>query len=171
MNTRFRSGISVNDEEVEEYYRNHPGLFLAPPSVRLRLIYLGDDDPGLLQKRLGLIEEELGEGVPFAELARQYSEGPAVEEGGDLGYLERAALAPVIARASEGLDPGEVSGAVRGGGGVYLVQLVDEKKSKPRPLEEVADEIRNILFQEEFDKRYNLWLEQMKDLAYIDVRL
>ena len=49
--------------------------------------------------------------------------------------------------------------------------MVDIQKGEARPLAEVEDNIKNIIYQKIIDERYKLWLEDMMKKAYIEVRL
>ncbi len=171
VNRRFRSKIVIQDEDVEEYYTQHIDDYYTAPSFRLRILFLSSRDRRLLELRLKAVMKGLNEGEEFSELVRQYSEGPAVASGGDIGYLETGEVAPVIEEAANRLEEGEVSGPITTPEGVYLIQLVDRKEGEPQPLEEVKDSIRKALYKKILAQRYNFWLEETKKIAYIEVRL
>src|SRR3990170_1130879 len=55
--------------------------------------------------------------------------------------------------------------------GFHIIQMVDIRKGEARPLAEVEDNIKNIIYQKIIDEKYKLWLEDMMKKAYIEVRL
>ncbi len=171
MSAQFRSRIKIEDEDIEEYYKSHIDEFLLPPAYRLRIILLEKGDADTLERRVKAVLEELKEGRPFDELAREFSDAPTSAVGGDIGYMKLEELSPLIRGVVERLKPGSVSPPLRTPKGVYIVQLVDVRKGKPRPLEEVRPIIHERLFQRAFEERYRTWLEYMKKVAHIEVRL
>jgi len=70
-----------------------------------------------------------------------------------------------------GLKPGEISDVIKTSTGFHIIQMVDIRKGEARPLAEVEDNIKNIIYQKIIDEKYKLWLEDMMKKAYIEVRL
>jgi len=171
INREFRSRISIQPDDVENYYRQHIADFRVPPAYRIGIIMIGSSDPGLMKKRLAVVEEELAKGTPFAELARQYSDGPAASAGGDLGYLSLGEMNEIIRDAATSLEPGKVSRAIMRPEGAYLIKLTARLDEAARPLAEVGAEIRDILFARIMDERFNFWLDEVKKQAHIEIRL
>lgn len=171
VSREFRSKIEIEDEDVEDYYKRNIESFRSQDSFWLRLIFLAKTDEKAMRMRLDAVMEELKNGVDFKPVASQFSDGPAASEGGDLGYVIAGELASAIEGAARQLKPGEVSGPVFTKEGVNIIQLMGRRDGEPQPFEEVKEEIRDKLFQEKMGARYNLWLEDMKRYAHIEVRL
>ncbi len=171
INQEFRSKITISREDVENYYNRHIEEFTGPASYRLRVIFFTGTDKDLLALKIKTVFEALDKGEDFETLARQYSEGPTASSGGDLGYLRADEMDPSLREVASAMSPGSVSRPVRTPSGVYIIQLVDRIEGRPVPFEEVEDRIYDRLFKEALDRRYNHWLEEMKKVAHIDVRL
>jgi len=171
MNARFRSRIEIRDENVEEYYHQHIDEYYAEPSMRLAVLLLTDGDKDVLQKKLKTIKQGLKDGEKFTELVKQFSDGPTAAQGGDIGYLQKGEISPLIENIADSLKKGEISKPVRAKKGIYIVKLVDRKKREPKPIKEVERQIRNILYKKIMQERYEFWLDNMKKTAFIDVRL
>ena len=171
MSAQFRSRIKIKPEDVEQYYRAHKEEFLLPPAYRLRIIVLKEGNRERLKQRLAAVMDGLKAGKPFSELAKEFSDAPSSSGGGDLGYLKQEELSPFIKAAIKGLKPGQVSNPIRVDGVIYLVKLVDVRSGSPRPLEQVRTIIEERLFKRAFNERYRTWIEFMKDVAHIEVRL
>jgi len=173
-NQQFRSKISIEDENIEEYYRQNIEKFSVPPSYRLRIIFLAKTpatDEGILKNRLDLIMEDLKSGRDFPEVAKEYSEGLGREEGGDIGDIESGELSPLLEESARRLKKGEISEPITAPDGIYIIQLIDFKDSAPAPLEKAKDTIKNTLYQKILQERYNFWLQEMKKIAHIEIRL
>jgi peptidyl-prolyl cis-trans isomerase SurA len=171
VSREFRARVAIEHEEVEDYYKRNIENFRAPDFFKIRLIFLTRADEKNMRTRLQAVMEELENGVDFKEVARQYSDGPAASEGGELGYVEAGELEGAIQGAARQLTEGELSGPVFTENGINIIQLIDRREGEPRPLEDVKEEITNLLFQQKMAERYNLWLEDMKRIAHIEVRL
>ncbi|HAG50856.1 MAG TPA: hypothetical protein DHU69_06220 [Deltaproteobacteria bacterium] len=174
INRQFRSNIKLADEDVEAYYKLNQDKFAGPTMHRLRIISFPLTEPGKVKEAEKKVKDVLAmakRGEDFAKLAREYSQGPNALGGGDLGYVKTGEMDPTIERAIAGLKSGEVSDVVKTSTGFHIIQVVERPKGEPRPLSEVDEEIRNIIFQKIIDERYKFWLEEIMKKAYVEVRL
>ena len=63
----------------------------------------------------------------FAELAKEKSEGPSGENGGDLGFFGRGKMAKPFEKKAFELDVGDVSDPVETQFGWHLIKKTDER--------------------------------------------
>lgn len=63
----------------------------------------------------------------FAELAKEKSEGPSSENGGDLGFFGRGKMAKPFEKKAFELDVGEVSEPVKTQFGWHIIKKTDER--------------------------------------------
>ena len=79
------------------------------------------------EARVQAVQDALAEpGADFAEVARELSEGPEAEEGGDVGWLSRDQLAEELVEQVFGLDAGEVSEPIELGEGHYFIKVLEK---------------------------------------------
>jgi peptidyl-prolyl cis-trans isomerase SurA len=70
---------------------------------------------------------QLQQGAPFSGVARQFSAAPTAANGGDAGWISAAQAQPEVAKALEGLRPGQLSTPITVADGVYIVYLRDKQ--------------------------------------------
>jgi len=171
INKEFRSKISIQPEDIEDYYRQNIADFMTQASYRLNMIFISSEDKESFRLKAGVVEKALAGGGDFRDIAGHYSEGPAASMGGDLGYLRSGELNSVIEEAAKKLKAGEVSKPIDTAEGRYYIQLVDFIPPEARPLESVKDEARDRLFKKIMDERFNFWLSEVRKYAHIEIRL
>jgi len=109
-------------------------------------------------------------GESFESVARAVSEDNSAPLGGDLGWVNSGETVPEFERAMDSLTPGQVSEPVQSPFGWHLI-LVEDRRTQ-----DMADQYRrNIARQEVFARRasdqFEAWLQQMRNMAYIDNRM
>ena len=67
------------------------------------------------------LKSRLQTGSEFSEVAREYSDCPSAEKGGDLGVFGRGAMVPAFDAAAFDLEIGEVSDVVESEFGYHLI--------------------------------------------------
>ena len=96
----------------------------------------------------------------FGDLAKQFSEGPGADKGGELGTFSRGQMDPTLAEVVFRLKPGEVSAPVRTATGFHLLRVDELVASGHKPLEDVSDEIRETLYNGALESRFENWLSR-----------
>jgi len=145
MYTEVMKEVSVTEAEVRAYYSEHLNeIPKRPATVSVSQILLLPSASGPVveeaRKRIEEIEGKLEAGEDFAELAKEFSEGPSAKNGGSIGYVRLEDLnAPQFEAAVRQLTVGETSGPVLTEFGYHLIRLEDVRD------EEVL--VRHILVQ------------------------
>jgi peptidyl-prolyl cis-trans isomerase SurA len=148
----------------------------AAPSVqqtRVRHILLKTNElvsENDARSRLRTLKERLENKADFAELARVHSEDASASKGGDLGWILPGDTVPEFERAMDALKPGEISEPVRSPFGWHLIQVLE------RGVQDVSKErqriaARQTLRARKSDEAYQEWVRQLRDRAYVELRL
>jgi peptidyl-prolyl cis-trans isomerase SurA len=122
------------------------------------------------RSRLNALKERLENKADFAELARVHSEDASASRGGDLGWVLPGDTVPEFERAMNSLKIGEISAPVRSPFGWHLLQVL-ERGTQDVSKERRRMAARQTLRARKSDEAYQEWVRQLRDRAYIEMRL
>ncbi|MEQ8482839.1 MAG: peptidylprolyl isomerase [Pseudomonadales bacterium] len=117
------------------------------------------------------IHRQLEEGEDFAALARQHSEDPgSALNGGDLGWTSGNEFVPEFREAMAATPTGELSEPFRSQYGWHVLE-VQERRDQDMSQEARRNMALQILHQRRFDEELQKWQKELRDEAYVEVRL
>jgi len=122
------------------------------------------------RRKLANLRERIVNGVNFAELARLNSDDSSASRGGDLGWLYPGDTVPEFERAFVDSKQMEVSQPVKTPLGWHLIQVL-ERRTADMSSERKRVEARKALLDRKGDEAYQEWLRQLRDRAYVELRL
>ncbi len=173
----LKSKVVITDQQVDAFMKGGPaGGSPSTEKVRLGIIFLpvamDGNDSGEVEKKAADIRDRLREGVDFGRLAKQYSRGPAAESGGDIGLVAVEDLAPNVQKVVRALKKNEYSDPIKGQGGYYIFKAFDIEKQKLSMSDADARErARRQLFQQELNRVYEEWVQDLEARSYIKITL
>jgi peptidyl-prolyl cis-trans isomerase SurA len=177
VHREVRSRIVVNDRDALTYYEAHPDLFTEPERRDISRIFFGYDPAwGETRKertreQVAAAIEQIRRGVPFADVARAFSEGPTAGQGGRLGLFRRGELHPELDRYAFGLREREVSEIIRTADGYNLLYITRIERGAVRPFLEVEEEIVLHLQSERMSGYYNEWMVDLREKAFVEIKI
>lgn len=121
--------ITIDEDAAQKYYDEHPGEFTSPEQRQARHILFRADEnstPEVHEQQRKKAEEVLAlakTGKDFAQLAREYSEGPSKERGGDLGKFSKGQMVRSFDEAVFSLQKNEISEVVKTPFGYHVIKL------------------------------------------------
>jgi parvulin-like peptidyl-prolyl isomerase len=124
-----------------------------------------------LYKKAQDISAKLKAGADFHQMAATYSEGPAAKQGGDLGQFTVDHLEAGLKSVVEALPEGGVSDPVVRPNGIQIIKVVKKQTGKLRSLEEMKEAIYATLYQDEVNRRYQIWITELRNSAYVRIIL
>ena len=123
------------------------------------------------RRRLEKLRQRIENGDNFAELAKSHSEDPgSAVSGGDLGWVNPGQTVPEFERAMDALKPNEISTPVQTSYGFHLIQVLERRQQDVTHERDQAD-ARQQIHARKTDERYEQWVRQLRDEAYIDYRV
>jgi peptidyl-prolyl cis-trans isomerase SurA len=149
--------IKVSEDDISKYLKEN-GL-QNRTQYKIRQIFIGNtQDQGSAEQKMEELQRRMASGEDFGELAMAYSEGPAREQGGYLGYVSPGQLSREFQDAFNDMYPGDVA-LLKSGGGLHLIELLE--------IRDVQEALKEALFED----RYGKWLKALRDNAYIEIKL
>ena len=170
----FGQKVSVSDQEIKNFYENHPDFFKIPEQVHASHILITIDpqaDPpkkAEARKKIDEIQMRLKKGDDFAELAKTVSQCPSSSKGGDLGYFGRGQMVEPFEKVAFSLKPGEVSGVVETNFGFHIIKVLDKKPETIVAYGTVKDRLASMLKKEKIQKETDQYLVQLKKVSKIE---
>lgn len=177
VDLKVRSRVVVAESDVRAEWERQVGLEKREKLVKLRHVFLrwGEDAADAEKKKVTARALEAraraAAGEPFADVAKQVSEGPTATDGGDLGWLAGTNLLPELARVVAKMTPGELSAPIETPSGVHVVLLEDTKLKEPAGFETVKNQIHGRLYQEEVERQMKLWLDEVRKAGAVVIKL
>jgi len=167
----FRSPAGFHVIKLLEVRGAGAPLMVEQAHVRHVLVRTNDlvSEDEAKRKLLGL-RERIVNGVNFAELARLNSDDGSASRGGDLGWIYPGDTVPEFERAVSELKVGEVSQPVKSPFGWHLIQVL-ERRTADMSTDRRRVEARKALLERKGDEAYQEWLRQLRDRAYVELRL
>jgi peptidyl-prolyl cis-trans isomerase SurA len=123
------------------------------------------------RRRLQDIRERVVNGqVQFADMARVHSDDASSGRGGELDWVYPGDTVPDFERAMQELKVGEISQPVRTPFGYHLIQVLERRAADVSP-ERRRLQARQALRERKSDEAFQEWLRQVRDRAYVELRL
>jgi peptidyl-prolyl cis-trans isomerase SurA len=173
--------LQITDEEVRQYYRAHPDEFMQPETVMLREIFMEvpttirDNQPVVnvaqeeaVKAKMTAARERALKGEDFATLAAEVSESPSKANGGLIGPVDVAQVAPAMRQIIDALKVGDVSEAVRTTRGFQMLRLESRTTAEPRAFAQVREDILRKIRLERADAETDRYLETLRAQAQIE---
>lgn len=158
--------VRVNDvrgsERVMVNQVNARHILLTPTEVM--------DDEAVRQRLLNIRSQILG-GDEFGAIARAISEDiGSGAEGGSLGWTEPDSFVPEFASVIRELPIGELSMPFRSPFGWHIVEVLDRRVHDSTEELQRRDAIM-ALRERKFEEEIELWIQRLRDEAYVEYRI
>ena len=79
-------------------------------------------------------------------------------------------MIPAIEQALTSLQVGQTTEIVETAEGLHIVRIDDKKPRQFRPFEQVKAEIQSLVFQQKTEDQYQIWMADLKNKAYIEIK-
>lgn len=107
----------------------------------------------------------------FETLAKTYSDDPgSALQGGSLGWVNPGSMVPEFEKRMQAATIGEISQPFRSNFGWHILQ-VEERRSQDMSEEFRRGRARQMLQKRRFDEELDGWLREIRQNAYVEIKL
>jgi parvulin-like peptidyl-prolyl isomerase len=169
------SKLEISEDMLRlEYERQKEKLYRVPESARVSeiVIRFPADDAAARERAVARLEEaraKLAAGTPFAELAKEYSEGNARDRGGDLGSVSKGELLPALDAAVFGEPAQEYPPPALQPRSIHLFRVTDRKPAGYRAFADVSEDLKKRIGENLYDKRFADYIEKLRREAFVKI--
>lgn len=167
--------IDIAEEDVRNRWNlAQQGETAGGTSWRLQRLLLNwggesDEEKQAIRDEAAALMRSLEQGASFAELAQARSDDATTkEQGGEAGLFEAADLSPAFRAALEVVEigtPALVETAV----GMFLLRVADEVDTSEARYQAARIEIQRKLESESMEREIELWTEERRRKAHVEV--
>jgi peptidyl-prolyl cis-trans isomerase SurA len=122
------------------------------------------------KSKIERIKDRLDSGANFADLAKLNSEDASAAKGGDLGWLSAGDTVAEFDEAMKKLEINQVSPPVRTSFGWHLIQVLERRKQDVT-IDRARSEAQTAIRQRKADEAFQDWVRQVRDKAFVEIRL
>jgi peptidyl-prolyl cis-trans isomerase C len=166
--------IIISEEDAKNYYDSNQPSFAQPEQIKASHILIkveptaDDSAKATALEKIQEIKQKLSEGGDFAELAKEFSEGPSGPNGGDLNYFGPGQMVPPFEEAAFALEVGQVSDPVVTRFGYHLIKVYDKKAGSTVQFETAKAQIQQFLKRQKMQEAVGLYIGTLKEKAAVE---
>ena len=120
--------------------------------------------------KIDRLRDRLESGANFADLAKLNSEDASAAKGGDLGWLSPGDTVAEFEEAMAKLAPNQISPPVRTSFGWHLIEVLERRKQDVT-VDRARSEAQTAIRQRKADEAFQDWVRQIRDKAFVEIRL
>ena len=159
--------VIASEEEISEFYNTNK-MNLEKVHARHILIQCDEDaDNAKKQEKRQLAEScrlELLEGADFSEYAKQHSQCPSKQDGGDLGSFSRNRMVPAFSEAAFTQEIGEIGNVIETKFGFHVIEVLAHDGTN---IESVREQIVKHLKHKNYQLEAAKYFEGLRSNAEI----
>jgi peptidyl-prolyl cis-trans isomerase C len=165
---------AVSDEDARKFYDESPQNFQHPEQVQASHILIKVDqnaDEATKKAAKAKCEDLLKKvkaGGDFAALAKENSDCPSKEKGGDLGMFEKGKMVKPFEDAAFAMKVGDVSDIVETQFGYHIIKLTNKQEAKTDSFADVKPKIVQYLKGRQMNQFVETLRKELKDKAKVE---
>ena len=161
------------EKEINKFFTDNKEKFTTQDSVHVRHILVTidakDDEKMKAEKkaRIESLRKQILEGADFAEIAKNNSDCPSKENGGDLGEIKKGQTVKPFEDAAFSQEINQIGPVVTTEFGHHVIQVLGRSPAKTVKLEEVKDKIAIYLEQQKQAEAFSKMTARLRKNAVI----
>jgi len=152
------NGIAITDAEVADYTEKNKEALAFPETVHARHVLVSvaktDDAKAKADKKTKAdkLKEQLDKGADFAVVAKENSDCPSKEMGGDLGKFKKGQMLKPFEDAAFGQATNAIGSIVETEAGYHIIQVLEHQTAGMPSKEEVSNNLKAQKYDEALRK-------------------
>ena len=165
------SRVIVSPKEVKEFYDLNKEKFSEGEKVHLFHIMVRKDPQNLFlsEETARQLLKKVKDGEDFEQLAKNYSEGPNADKGGDLGFVQPGQLIPQLGDVAFKLSIGQTSDLIDLQGAYHILWVKEKTKPELKSLDQVERQVEDAVFRQKATEMNQKWISSLREKAFISV--
>jgi len=165
--------IKPTQKEISKFYQDNKDKLMTQDAVHVRHILITfdakDDEKIKAEKKAKIdnLRKQLLEGADFAEIAKNNSDCPSKENGGDLGEIKKGQTIKAFEDAAFTQEKDAIGPVVTTEYGHHIIQVLERKPGSAVKLDEVKDKIAQYLEQQKQAEAFARMTARLKKNAVI----
>jgi peptidyl-prolyl cis-trans isomerase SurA len=150
----------ASQQRVQQTQARH--ILIRPTEIR------GDDEAEMIIRDL---HQRLLAGEDFAQVARDFSDDPgSALSGGDLGWSMPGQMVPAFEAVMDASEIGALSEPFRSQFGWHILEVLERRE------QDMSEEVKRrqamrILRDRRFDEELEAWLTEIREEAYVELKI
>ncbi len=178
IDREVKAPLRIPESDIHRYYDADETRWAKPDQVRAAQIFFATVEPeskrslgteiiALKRKKADETLAKLKAGADFAALAKELSEDPASKDRGGEYTFQKMQMFAEFENAVWTLKAGEISGIVNSQFGLHLFRKIEDVPARIIPFNEVTEQIREALVQQEMDVRIPEFSDRLRTAAHV----
>ncbi|MBA3009711.1 MAG: SurA N-terminal domain-containing protein [Proteobacteria bacterium] len=147
--------VVVSEEQIGNFYEQNLDRFKIPEKVQARHILIKVEETAdektveTAREQAEKIYEKAAKGEDFAELAKEFSQGPSKDSGGYIGVFEKESMVKPFGDTAFSMKVGEISKPVRTMFGWHIIKLEARFEATVETLAQASPKIKSEIVAQE----------------------
>lgn len=175
INQTFVEKTEIPESEAKAYYDGNPDKFVKPESVRASHILIKvEEKADEAQKKaarteIEKIQAKVKAGEDFVALAKEFSQCPSAENGGDLGVFTRGQMVEPFEKAAFSLTEGTVSEIVETQFGYHLIKITEKHDADKYSFDEIKVKLIQYLKDNKIKNDVSNLVKGLREKAKVEI--
>lgn len=175
VNVAVRSKIVITQEDARAYFDSHPDEFRGEKQVHLWNImtntpqFAFEAEIEASRDQMEKVLARLAAGEAFNAIAREITAAKGPLAANDIGMFRFGVLSPELQSAVGELKEGGYTELLKTDSGFQIFYVHKIEAGTGKQFDEVAGDIRQKLFNELVDKRFEEWLDDLRENSHIQI--
>jgi parvulin-like peptidyl-prolyl isomerase len=178
INSIVAPKVNISDDDALARYNELQRRSQAVGKVRLAHILIAlpehptEQDIADAKAKAAAAKARVDAGEDWNAVCADVSEDTSTKaSGGELGWFERGSLQdPAWEKVVFSMEKGDVRGPVPGDNGFHVFKAEETQSSGLKAFAEMKEQIKGELRHREMEKQTQVWIEELRKRAYIDLK-